>query len=176
MRYVLGNVTFLCGPIGPQNVMHPQNIKQCYVLRDPHLRFGSYAVEIIIVTFWVKFLSCGKCYVLRPYNSVCWSYALVNGPTSKRPASDGGRCDQPSVLARHTHMLHCPPSPLLHGCSVPTTPVRSLFRASSVFDSCLLPCRLLLGPICGDVLVWVRMLPTPASTLLQSMHPSTGPQ
>ena len=25
-------------------------------------------------------------------NSVCWSHALVNGPTSKRPASDGGRC------------------------------------------------------------------------------------
>ena len=25
-------------------------------------------------------------------NSVCWSHALVNVPTSKRPASDGGRC------------------------------------------------------------------------------------
>ena len=25
-------------------------------------------------------------------NSVCWSHALVNGPTSKRPASDGGLC------------------------------------------------------------------------------------
>ena len=25
-------------------------------------------------------------------NSVCWSHALVNGPTSKRPASDDGRC------------------------------------------------------------------------------------
>ena len=25
-------------------------------------------------------------------NSVCWSHALVNGPTSKMPASDGGRC------------------------------------------------------------------------------------
>ena len=25
-------------------------------------------------------------------NSVCWSQSLVNGPTSKRPASDGGRC------------------------------------------------------------------------------------
>ena len=25
-------------------------------------------------------------------NSVCWSHALVNAPTSKRPASDGGRC------------------------------------------------------------------------------------
>ena len=26
-------------------------------------------------------------------NSVCCSHALVSGPTSKRPASDGGRCD-----------------------------------------------------------------------------------
>ena len=25
-------------------------------------------------------------------NSVCWSHALVNGPTSKRPSSDGGLC------------------------------------------------------------------------------------
>ena len=25
-------------------------------------------------------------------NPVCLSHALVNGPTSKRPASDGGRC------------------------------------------------------------------------------------
>ena len=25
-------------------------------------------------------------------NSVCWSHALVNGPTSKMPASDGGLC------------------------------------------------------------------------------------
>ena len=26
-------------------------------------------------------------------NSVCCSHALVSGPTSKMPASDGGRCD-----------------------------------------------------------------------------------
>ena len=65
MFYVLGNVTFV-GPEGPQNVIQPQNVKQCYVLRDPHLRFGSYAVEIII-TFCVNFLRFGKCYVLRPY-------------------------------------------------------------------------------------------------------------
>ena len=40
---------------GQQNVIHPQNVKQCYVLRDPHLRFGYYAVEIIIM-FCVKLL------------------------------------------------------------------------------------------------------------------------
>ena len=54
-------------------------------------------------------------------NSVCWSHALVNCPTSKRPASDGGLCSGQllmmwaalSVLARHTHMPHCPP----HSCN-----------------------------------------------------------
>ena len=69
MFYVLGNVTFCgpykcCGPYGAHNVIHPQNVKQCYVLRDPHLRFGSYAVEIII-TFCVKLLRFGlSSYVL----------------------------------------------------------------------------------------------------------------
>ena len=29
-------------------VLQPQNVKQCYILRDPHLRFDAYAVEIII--------------------------------------------------------------------------------------------------------------------------------
>ena len=48
--------------------------------------------------------------------------------------------------------------------------------SSSVFDSVLLPWRLFQGPVRGGVLGWVRMLPTPASTLPQSMHPSTGPQ
>ena len=37
----------------------PRDVKQCYVLRDPHLRFGSYAVEIII-TFWVNLLRFGS--------------------------------------------------------------------------------------------------------------------
>ena len=32
--------------------LHPQNVKQCYVLRDPHLRFGSDAVEIIIMFYY----------------------------------------------------------------------------------------------------------------------------
>ena len=28
----------------------------------------------------------------RIVNSVCWSHALINGPTSKMPASAGGLC------------------------------------------------------------------------------------
>ena len=59
-------------------------------------------------------------YILSSYhivNSVCCSHDLVSGPTPKRPALDDGLCigklcrwwcDRPSVLARHTHMLHCP--------------------------------------------------------------------
>ena len=68
---------------------------------------------------------------------------------------------------------------LLHGCSVPSTDrpqFAECLESSSVFDSNLLPCRLLLGPIRGDVLGWVRMFPTPVSTLPQSMPPSTDPQ
>ena len=44
-------------PIG--TAKRSTSAKQCYVLRDPHLRFGSYAVEIII-TFCVKFLRFGS--------------------------------------------------------------------------------------------------------------------
>ena len=52
------------GAAMPRLPLHPQNVKQCYVLRDPHLRFGYYAVEIII-TFCVKLLRFGLCsYVL----------------------------------------------------------------------------------------------------------------
>ena len=57
MFYVLGNVTFSW----PQNVIQPQNVKQCYVLRDPHLRFGYYAIEIII-TFCVNLIRFALCF------------------------------------------------------------------------------------------------------------------
>ena len=86
-------------------------------------------------------------------------------------------CDQPSVLARHTHILHCPPVPTSSWTISTDRPQFAVcLESSRVFDSCLLPWRLILGPIRDDVLGWVRMLPTPASTLPQSMHPSTGPQ
>ena len=75
-------------------------------------------------------------------------------------------CGQLSVLARHTHMLHCPPVPTSSWMLCTDRPQFAFFLgSSSVFDSDLPPWRLLLGPICGDVLVWVHMLPTPASTL-----------
>ena len=86
-------------------------------------------------------------------------------------------CGQLSVLARHTHMLHCPPFPTSSWILWADGPQFALcLKSSSALDSELLPWRLLLGPICGDVVGWVRMLPTPASTLPQSMQPSTGPQ
>ena len=64
MFYVLGNVTF-CG----RNVIKPQNVKQCYVLREPHLRFESYVVKIIITICvnLLRFALCfWKCYVFDP--------------------------------------------------------------------------------------------------------------
>ena len=86
-------------------------------------------------------------------------------------------CDQPSVLARHTHMLHCPPVPTSSWMLCTDRPQFAVcLESSSVFDSGILPRRLLLGPIRGDVLGWVRMSPTPASMLPQSMHPSNCPQ
>ena len=36
---------YVLRPQGPRNVIQPQHVKQCYVLRDPHLRFESYAVK-----------------------------------------------------------------------------------------------------------------------------------
>ena len=121
--------------------------------------------------------------------TVCWSHALVNGQTSKRPASDGGIsewvyvvgscwwCGQLSVLARLTHMPHCPPVPTSSWMPCTDRPQFAVyFGSSSVFGADLLPWCLLQGPIRGGVLGWARMLPTPASMLPQSTHPSTGPQ
>ena len=86
-------------------------------------------------------------------------------------------CGQLSVLARHTHMPHCPPVPTSSSMLCTDRPQFAVcLGSSSVFDSVLLPWRLLQGPVRGGVLGWVRMLPTPASTLPQSMHPSAGPQ
>ena len=50
-----GRQTDMFYVLDSQNVglIQPQNVKQCYVLRNPHLRFRFYAVEIII-TFCVN--------------------------------------------------------------------------------------------------------------------------
>ena len=56
------------------------------------------------------------------------------------------------------------------------TPVRSLFRVVQCFQLRSSPLTPSPGSDTGDVLGWVRMLPNPATTLPQSMHPSTGPQ
>ena len=118
------------------------------------------------------------------FNSVRWSHALVNGPTSKRPASDGGRCSGQLLMmwsavcsgSPHSHVaLSASPHFFMEALYRPTQFAVCL-GSSSVFDSVLLPWRLLLGPIRGGVPGWVRMLPTPVSTLPQSTHPSTGPQ
>ena len=93
------------------------------------------------------------------FNSVCWSHALVNGPTSKRPASDGGRCSGQLLLMMWSAV--CSGSPHSHA-ALPASPhffmearptqFAVCLGSSSVFDSDILPWRLLLGPIRGDVL------------------------
>ena len=69
------------------------------------------------------------------FNSVCWSHALVNGPTSKRPASDGGRCSAQLLMmwsavcsgSPHSHAaLSASPHFFMEALYRPT-PVRSLF-------------------------------------------------
>ena len=75
------------------------------------------------------------------FNSVCWSHALVNGPTSKRPASDGGRCSGQLLMmwsavcsgSPHSHAaLSASPHFFMEALYRPT-PVRSLFRVVQCF-------------------------------------------
>ena len=74
-------------------------------------------------------------------NSVCWSHALVKGPTSKRPASDGGRCSGQILMmwsavcsgSPHSHApLPASPHFVMDALYRPT-PVRSLFRVVQCF-------------------------------------------
>ena len=103
--------------------------------------------------------------------------------TSKMPDSDGGLwigqllMMWSAVCPVHTHMPHCPPIPTSSWMLCTDRPqFAACLESSSVFSSDLLQWCLLLGPIRGGILGRVRMLPSPASTLPQSMHPSTGPQ
>ena len=69
-------------------------------------------------------------------NSLCWSHALVNGPTSKRPASDGGRCSGQLLMmwsavcygSPHSHAALSASSHFFMEAPYRPTPVRSLFR------------------------------------------------
>ena len=75
------------------------------------------------------------------FNSVCWSHALVNGPTSKRPASDGGICSGQLLMmwsavcsgSPHSHAaLSASPHFFMDDLYRPT-PVLSLFRVVPCF-------------------------------------------
>ena len=119
-------------------------------------------------------------YSTQSVGAMLWSMAQLRRGQLRMVVDVVGSCwwcGQLSVLARHTHMLHCPPVPTSSWKLCIDRPQFAVcLGSSSVFDSVLLPWRLLLGPIRGGVLGWVRMLPTPASMLPQSTHPSTGPQ
>ena len=74
-------------------------------------------------------------------NSVCWSHALVNGPTSKRPASDGGRCSgQLSMIwsavcsgSPHSHAERSASTHFFVDALYRQTQVRSLIRVIQCF-------------------------------------------
>ena len=72
---------------------------------------------------------------------VCWSHALVNGPTSKRPASGGGLCSGQLLVmwsavcsgSPHSHAaLSASPHFFMDALYRPT-PVRNLFRVVQCF-------------------------------------------
>ena len=74
-------------------------------------------------------------------NSVCWSHALVNGPTSKMPASGGGLCSGQLLMmwsavcsgSPHSHAaLSASPHFFMDALYRPT-PVRSRFRVVHCF-------------------------------------------
>ena len=87
------------------------------------------------------------------FNSICWSHALVIGPTSKRPASDGGRCSGQLLMmwaavyscSLHSHAaLSASPQFSMYG----PTPIRSLFRTVQWFR--------LIYSFSLDAFSWVR--------------------
>ena len=85
-------------------------------------------------------------------------------------------CEQRSDMASHTHMLHCPQVPTSSWKLCIDRPQFAVcLGSSSVFDSDLLPWRLLLGSVRRYAIGWVRVLPTSVSTLPQPVHHSTGP-
>ena len=99
------------------------------------ISISNVSESMIIMIFFYRISSS------HIFNSVCWSHALVNGPTSKRPASDGGRCSgQLSMMwsavcsgSPHSHAaLSASPHFFMEALYRPT-PVRSLFRVVQCF-------------------------------------------
>ena len=74
-------------------------------------------------------------------NSVCWGHALINGPTSKRPASDGGlRIGQLLMMwssvcsgSPHSHAALSDSPHFFMDALYRPTPVRILFRVVQCF-------------------------------------------
>ena len=112
-------------PLGP----HPQVL---YVLSVNIRVYGIYKV----LCFFSRISS------YHIVNSVCWSHALVSGPTSKRPASDCGLCSGQLLMmwsavcsgSPHSHAAALSASPhLFIEALYRPTPVRSLFRVVHCF-------------------------------------------
>ena len=74
-------------------------------------------------------------------NSVCWSHALFNDPTSKSPSSDYGVCSEELLMmwsavcsgSPHSHAALSASSHFFMEALYRPTPVRSLFRVVQCF-------------------------------------------
>ena len=74
-------------------------------------------------------------------NSVCWGHALVNDPTSKRPASDRGQCSEQMLMiwsavctgSPHPHAALSASHHFFMDALYLPTPVRSQFRVVRCF-------------------------------------------
>ena len=67
----------------------PHALTCCDIIEIHFVKDGIETVRLLL-TWTVAYSSCFVC--PRIFNSVCCIHALVCGPTSKRPASDGGLC------------------------------------------------------------------------------------
>ena len=156
---------------------HPQTKK---LKRGNHANHTQVVLSSAMLLRFLFFFRISSSHIV---NSVCWSHALVNGPTSKRPASDGGLCSGQLLMmwsavctgSIHSHAaLSASPHFFMDSLYRPT-PVRSLLRVVQCFrlrSSALTPSP---GSDTWRFIRVVRMLSTPASAMPLSMHHSTDP-
>ena len=120
-----------------------------FVRCTSHLILGNAALNTAYLLFF-RILS------YNIFNSVCWSRDLVNGPTSKRPASDDGRCTGQLLMmwsavcsgSPHSHAARSARPHFLMDALHRPTPVRILFRVvQTVFSTQFFPL---------DAFSWVR--------------------
>ena len=102
-----------------------------------------YLSSVNVTSVWIISLLLLSCIIVSDQivNSVCWSHALVNGPTSKMPASDGGLCSGQLLMmwsavcsgSPHSHAAMSVSPHFFKDALNRPTPVRSRFRVVQCF-------------------------------------------